>query len=352
MDFKIIVCDTFWQEMAGGGSRIVPMRAPKINTLIVFGLSILFLFFFQYCKHAPGLGDVNPFGEDPYDAVGSFGIQLALLAGLLMFVRIFRPYPQTGMLPGQFRLALRAGAVTLLSVAVTLAADAIGLARSIVTNGVSPVAWSLAGLVGGMALLTLAVSWFFARSARGLVAPSASRKWGRVAGVLALFLLILAFYPLAWRDSGIPGALITALTGMALLFVTVWALAAAIFPGAEVDYEDVFDDLAAMYDWLQKKLRFATGLFNWLEKITALPPVRKIFGWLNPRRHRWKLVLLAAAGMGASLVLVEALAEGLSPNLGLVLMVFSVYIGIEGAGVALGYGLLGRSLGIFRAEMC
>jgi hypothetical protein len=326
------------------------MRALKITTLVVFGLSILFVFFFQYCKHAAELGDTNPFAEDPYDAVGSFGIQLALLAGLLMLVRVFRPYPQGGAVPTQALLALRAGTVTLLSVAATLAADLIGLARTIVTDGIFPAAGLLAGLVGGMALLTLAVSWFFARSACGLVAPSASRKWGRLAGILALFVLLLAFYPLAWRDSGIPGALFTSVTGMALLFVVVWALATAIFPGAEAEYEDVFDDLAAMYDWLRKKLRFATGLFNWLNKIAGLPLLRKLFGLLSLRKHRWKLVLLAALGMGVSLVLMETLAEGLSPNLGRVLLVFVVYIGIEGVGVTLGYGLLGRFLGIFRAE--
>jgi hypothetical protein len=137
---------------------------------------------------------------------------------------------------------------------------------------------------------------------------------------------------------------------MVLLFVVVWALATAIFPSAEFEYEDIFDDLAALYTWLRRKLRFARGLFAWLDKLFVLPLLCKLFGWFSPRRHRWNLVLLAALGMGISLVLVESLAEGLAPNLGRVLLVFAVYIGIEGAGVALGYGLLGRFLGIFRAE--
>ena len=327
------------------------MRRLKASALIVFCLSILFYFFFDYCKHAPGLGVSNPFASDPYDAVGSFGIQLALLAGLLMLVRVFRPYPQAGAASRQLLLALRAGTVALLSGAVMLVVDIIGLVREVITNGVFPAAVPLAALVGGMTLVALAIGFFFAFSARGLIVPSAPRKWGRAAVIAMLAVLILAFYPLAWRDSGIPGALFTAVTGMALLFVVVWAFATAIFPSAEFEYEDIFDDLAAVYAWLRTKLHFARGLFAWLDKLAALPPLRKLFGWLSPRRHRWNLVLLAALGMGISLVLIESLAEGFAPNLGRMLLVFAVYIGIEGAGVALGYGLLGRFLGIFRAEM-
>jgi hypothetical protein len=326
------------------------MRKLKASAPVIFGLSILFIVFFQFCKHAPGIGVTNPFAEDPYDAVGSFGIQLALLAALLMLVRTFRPYSQTGTPPAQTLLALRAGAVTLLSVAVTLAADAIGLARTIVTDGVFPATGALAGLVGGMALVTLAAGWTFARTARGLEVPSAPRLWGWAASILVLSVLILAFYPLSWREASIPGAIFTALTGMALLFVTVWVLATIIFPVAEFEYEDIFDDLVAIYAWLRTRLRFAAGLFAWLDKIAALPLMCKSFGWLNPRKHRWNLVVLVAVILGVSLVLVEALAEGLSPNLGRVLLVFGVYIGIEGAGVALGYVLLGRFLGIFRKE--
>ncbi|MBE3037961.1 MAG: hypothetical protein IMZ62_04005, partial [Chloroflexi bacterium] len=115
------------------------MKRFKLATLFVFGLSILFYFFFDFCKHAPALGAANPFAEDPFDAVGAFGIQLALLSALLILIRAFRPYPQKEAAPGQIRLALRGGTVVLLSVAVTLAADAIGLARSIGRGGASPV---------------------------------------------------------------------------------------------------------------------------------------------------------------------------------------------------------------------
>ena len=324
------------------------MRKLKTSALLVFGLSILFYLFFDFCKHAPGIEAANPFASDPYDAVGSFGLMLAMLAALLMLVRVFRPYPQTRMPPAQLLLALRAGAVTLLSVIVTLTSDAIGLARDMLTNGASPAAWRLADLVGGMTLLTLAVGWAFVRAARGAEVPSAPRPWVRTGIISVLVFLILNFYPLSWRDSGIPGGIFTALTGMALLFFQVWAFATAIFPVIEFAYEDVFDDLSAVFQgWKNRLGRLAAPLI-WMEKATALPPMRKFIGWFSPRKHHWSLVVLVAVAMGVSLVLAETVVEGMPGNLGQLLMVICIYIGIGGTGVTLGYVLLAHFMGIFR----
>ena len=336
--------------MTAIGIRIISVKRLKLAALFVFGLSILFYFFFDFCKHAPALGAANPFAEDPFDAVGSFGIQLALLSALLTLIRAFRPYPQKEAAPGQILLALRGGTVVLLSVAVTLAADAIGLARSIVTGGASPVAWALAALVTGMALVTLAAGWAFVRAARSTEVPSARLSWGRAGVISGLAILILAFYPLAWRNSGIPGGIFTALAGIVLLFITVWGLATAIFPAAESKYEDIFSDLSAIFQAMFQRFGRADGLLTWLEKLAAFPPLRRLLGWLNPRRHRWNLVILAAVAMGLLLVLVEAVAEGISPNLSRALLVVGVYVSLESAGVMLGYLLFGKYLGIYRAE--
>jgi hypothetical protein len=68
-------------------------RSVKVSALLTFGLAILLFPFFDICKHAPALALVNAFAEDPYDAVGSFGIQLAPFLSLLAVLRAFRPYP-------------------------------------------------------------------------------------------------------------------------------------------------------------------------------------------------------------------------------------------------------------------
>jgi len=87
-----------------------------------------------------------------------------------------------------------------------------------------------------------------------------------------------------------------------------------------------------------------------MEKLTTFPPLHRLLGWLNPRRHRWNLVILMAVAMGLLLVLVEAVAEGMAPNLSRALLVVGVYVSLEGAGVVLGYLLFGKYLGIYWAE--
>jgi hypothetical protein len=324
------------------------MKRLKSAALLVFGLSILFYTFFDYCKHAPALGTTNPFAEDPYDAVGSFGIQLAFVSALLTLVCVFRPYPQDGMPSAQLLLVLRGGTVALLSVVMTLVADAIGLVRTVLMSGVFPAVGPLAALLGGLALVTLAAGSVFSRLARELVAPPVSCPWGRAGIISGLAILILAFYPLAWRNSGVPGAIFTALAGMVLLFVPVWGLATAIFHATEFEYEDIFDDLSAIFQAMFHRFGRATGLLTWMGKLSGFPPVRYLLGWLNPRRHRWNLVVLTAVMMGFLLVLVELVAEGMSPNLGRVLLVVGVYVSLEGAGMVLGYMLFGKYLGIYR----
>jgi len=52
-------------------------------------LAVMFTAFFQVSKGGP-FRDVNPFGLAPYDAVGSFAFQGALLLGILTYARVLR----------------------------------------------------------------------------------------------------------------------------------------------------------------------------------------------------------------------------------------------------------------------
>ena len=56
---------------------------------------------------------------------------------------------------------------------------------------------------------------------------------------------------------------------------------------------------------------------------------------------------MLALGMGIFFIAAETAGEGL-PQSRLILLVFGVFIGIESAGVLLGYALFRRFLGIFR----
>src|SRR5215831_8066439 len=98
-------------------------RSVKVSALLTMGLTILLYFFFDRCKHAPALSSVNPFAEDPYDSVGSLGVQLAPFFALIAILRAFRTYSSEKMRDRQLALFARAVYFSCLAVAVTLAAD-------------------------------------------------------------------------------------------------------------------------------------------------------------------------------------------------------------------------------------
>jgi hypothetical protein len=108
------------------------------------------------------------------------------------------------------------------------------------------------------------------------------------------------------------------------------------------------DDLLALYHWLKTHANFAGFLFSGPEKLANIFWIRALLNWLNPRKHVWNLVILVALGMGIALVMAEFLSEG-APQQSVMLIVLIVFIGIEGAGVLLGYVLFKQFLGLFRS---
>jgi hypothetical protein len=72
---SIAVSEVFWHTMKNHCARgIIMPRELKVYALLTFLLAMLFYLFFQVSKHNLVLSEVNAFAEDPYDAVGSFGV--------------------------------------------------------------------------------------------------------------------------------------------------------------------------------------------------------------------------------------------------------------------------------------
>src|SRR6516164_553800 len=95
-------------------------RSVKVSALLTLGLAILLYLFFDSCKHAPALSQVNPFADDPYDSVGSFAVQLAPFFALIAILRAFRPYQTEKVRARQRLLYARAAYFSCLAVALTL----------------------------------------------------------------------------------------------------------------------------------------------------------------------------------------------------------------------------------------
>jgi len=285
-------------------------RSLKLHAFAVLILSVLFYLFFEVSKHNPVLSAVNVFGDDPYDAVGSFGIQAAALLAVLSGVRAFRPYSAFTVSERRRVLLVRTLMMSVLAVGITLVGDAIAMLRH-------PSVWIgsdggrlLAGLLVGMVALTAMAGWLIYRDIQPMALRSVSGVWRRSAIISTVAAAILALYPEGLRQS-LSGELFTVLVGILLLFVPMWALGTALVPHHEATPCDA-----------ATASRF---------------PLYK---------YRWSLIALAGIFIGFGLALGELQVQKSWPRFtSHVVFVILVFVCLEAAGVLIGYGFLRRPLG-------
>ncbi|BCL78295.1 hypothetical protein ccbrp13_07600 [Ktedonobacteria bacterium brp13] len=322
----------------------------RVAACLTAVLAVLFYLFFQVSKHNVALSPVNAFANDPYDSVGSFGVQFALFTALLTLVRAFRPYQANKALDGQQLLVVRGAWLSCLSVAVTLVADVVAMIRHPAVWVDLPAGYILAALLGGVALFTVLVGWLLHYWIRTMHVSPAKHAWSIAIGLCIVSVLVLALYPESWRQS-IGGELFTVLVGIAFLFVPLWALENAIFPAPAVDFEDCIDDLASVYRWVKAHIGPFVICCNLLEKIFGWPFLYPVRDWLNPRKHTWNVAILLGIVIGIGLALGEAFGEGGGiQQVGRFALIASIFIGLECVGVLLGYSLLAKPIGLFRHD--
>lgn len=329
-------------------------------TFAVFLLALLFLVFFQITKQIPALAQVNPFGEDPYDAVGSFAIQVTLAAALLSFLRVLRPYRTRGITTIQYLLILRGNGLSVISVAVTLVVDLIAMVRY-------PNSWIhyeagkiLAILVVGIMILTALTGWWFSRVVRRLQEMTVIGERCRIeraftSSLLIVFscTIILAIYPPEWRQS-LFGGIFTALAGILILMILLAVLKPILLVQIDDNYDDVFDDLAAVWrgisDWFRKRVTWLVAILGRLETFFVSRSINLVVSWLNPRLHPWRMGMIISMGLGLGLVITQTIGEGVPSDPSHLLLVSLVLSGGEAFGVMIGYLLFGKYLGIYRDE--
>ncbi len=325
-------------------------RYDKVSACLTMIVAVAFYLFFQVCKQQPALALVAPFTEDPYDAVGSFGIQLTMLMALLTLVRAFRRYQPIQALESQKLLFVRGAYTSCLSIAVTLVADIVAMLRHPSTWVGLPAGKMLVALLGGMALLTVLLGWLLHHGVLTIRSSSPPKVWTRAIGISLVSILLLAFYPEPWRQS-VPGELLTICVGMVFLFVPTWAITTAISPFPGTFFEDCIDDLASLYRWLRAHVGCFVVFFTTGEKVFGLSFMRSIVNWLNPRKHPWNGIFLFGVCIALIFFFAEGITEGGGRGFGpQFLTLLAVSIGVESAGVVLGYALLAKPLGLFRYD--
>ena len=288
----------------------------KLGALLTSALCAVFFLFFENSKHDPLFRPLNPFGEDPYDATGSFAIQAAVFLVALMLFRSIKPYSPAGPSATDKALLLRAEMMAVLAVLVTAAADGVAMLRH-------RDLW--VGSVGGhLLLIYLALITALAAVAgaciyhvgRGMALPTIPGHGRRASLVSLAAIAIFLFYPEELRQT-LPGELFTVLVGIVLLFAPMWAISTALLPHRLVDR----------------------------------PASPEGFFLRTLRRYRVLSVLCAAVLLGLGLVWRELTDGGASPGFNSrMLLVVAVYVGIETTGVLVGYVFLRGPLGLSNAR--
>jgi hypothetical protein len=259
--------------------------------------ALAFWAFFQASKW-PLFGSANPFADDPVDAIGSIGFEIAVVAGLLSLARAAR-LRQLGALD-QHRptLILRGGLIVLLALFVTLAADGV---MEIQHPGWDVSVWGQALILGLVALAVLGAlaGVLLARAARAVAVlpPTRSALGSGWLGEALEDVFLLGWQPVTWFGSHVP------LLGHAT--------------------------------------RWMVGL--WRGPLALR--LRATLAGVSPWTHPWRFTLLAGLAAGVGLAAAHA-TEGLPPDLGRVVLVTLVFIGIEFVATVAGFLVLGGFLGL------
>jgi len=120
----------------------------KHATYVAFITSIMFWLSFQLSKIS-AISNINPFAEDPYDAVPSLAFQIAVAIGLLSLARLVSIKDENG-LRQRAPFILRGILLVELAVLITLVTDFIAIAQAWPLTISTPMMF----LLGGLSLLT------------------------------------------------------------------------------------------------------------------------------------------------------------------------------------------------------
>ncbi len=252
---------------------------------LIFAAAVVFALFFQVNKGGP-LREANPFLDDPYDAIGSLAVQVALLVALLSYARAMRLRAEPAQ-SSKAGLALRGDALVILAITVTLAGDA----AAVFFRPVPPSPWRT------VILVELVLMWVID---------------------LACFLAVAVFS----QRVSLPT------------------------PPADLTPGDAIDDLWILVRLPVARLRsrLPAGLVAWVERFRSDRLFAR-FPWLNPRLHPWRFA--AALGLLVGVVILLAqLQEGLPPSLVFFVLVAILFLSAELAATLIGFALLGGFLGL------
>ncbi|RIE06627.1 hypothetical protein [Candidatus Cryosericum terrychapinii] len=180
--------------------------------------AVIYGCFFFLCKRGAVLPALCAYTADPYDAVGSFGIQLAAIVCFVAFVRAMRMRQSAN--DGEVLFFARSLAVVDLTVLATMVSDVIAMLRTVPSWGHAVLGWSIFADNLVMAAASAMLCALAARAGRAPAPGVHLLPWRTTLLVWVVVAGMLAVYPSTW-ESGMLGGVLTALVGMLALFALV-----------------------------------------------------------------------------------------------------------------------------------
>ena len=280
-----------------------------VFTLAAIVFTIAFYFFFMTTKHDPVLSRIMPFGNDPYDSIGSFGVIISGFLSIFAIVRTILLVRKSTPTKGQIIFLARTQLAVPVAAIITLVGDLIAMARH-------PSSWlgqagenELLLMIASMLFITVLLVLSIRRSTREELQAD-SHQWRNAAIISLVAVAILVLYPEALISSTL-GELFSLAIGIFLLFLPMSAWIVALLP---IDREE-----------LQGTRKPA-----WLSR-----------GWVQ-----WAAVTICGVVLGIFLLIGELLGSKGGIAVPVRIVVFSIFIGASLLGLAIAYTFLRKPLGL------
>lgn len=293
------------------GVRGVDMRRRLgVHSLATLALVFAFDCFFEFTKHNPSLRPIIPFGEDPYDAAGSYCLIVSTLLAALGLVRTLWSF-STKSVPGPTWIFLaRTQLATALGILVTIGADAAALTRHSSHWSAKPAAGELLALIAGMAALAFAVLLLVPKPPTEASVPQRINARKRAAITVAFSVIAIFLFP-DGRIGSLPIHLLAMLFGSVLVAANQSALAVTLLP----------------YEAAERQLQSVRS------------------GRAGGEWTLWPLITLAGALIGATALAAEIRESGIGhgPQ---ALVVSLVYVAAGTCTMLVAFGFLRKPLGL------
>jgi uncharacterized membrane protein YidH (DUF202 family) len=287
----------------------------KIASLAALALALLFDQFFMLSKHEASLAAIIPFGDDPYDAVGSIAMIMSFPLAILSVFRAFMPLQQVTAPEIRRVFLARVQASVALGALVALASDAVAMSRHLSMWLGKPAGVQLVALMAGMAALSISVLYLIRSTVRGIAFTASTKQaWQRAALPCLVSGIALALFP-EQIIQNVAIHFLTILIGFAFFFVPLSALTVAFSP---------LDKAAVAMEGNTPRTR----LSKWMQ---------------------WGAVAGVGFAIGAFALEREIIGEGrISLPAAKLLIVASVFIGAGMSGLLMAFTFLKKPLGLFR----